>query len=171
MAAPDLPTLHRYFTSEHGARGCAEKWERAFKARAQAHERISTTALGDEITEGSLAVPRPDLVSTCGYCGGPHRFDTSVPSVLWNAVIRPLGGSEYLCLTCVAEAFARQGTSFTATLWGAGFNGLPIAVEINGAASTAAHDLGEENNWLRAALSEVYDRAREALDGATRPAR
>lgn len=107
-------------------------------------------------------------MSACGGCGGPHRFDTSVPSVLWNRVIRSLGISEYLCLTCILRAFARAGISFTATLWGDGFDGLPIAVEVNGAVSRAVHELNEENNRLRSTLSEVYDRCRAALDDATR---
>ena len=68
-------------------------------------------------------------VSACGGCGGPHRFDTSVPSVLWNRVIRPLDIGEYLCLTCIVREFAKAGISFTATLWGDGLGGLPIAGE------------------------------------------
>ena len=109
-------------------------------------------------------------VSACGGCGGPHRFDTSVPSVLWNRVIRPLDIGEYLCLACIVREFARAGVSFTATLWGDGFDGLPIAVEVNGAASRAAYELNEENNRLRSTLHEVHDRCRAALDDATRAA-
>lgn len=105
----------------------------------------------------------------CGGCGGPHRFDTSVPSALWNRVIRAQGLSDYLCTSCIVRAFAASGVSFTATLWGDGFNGLPLAVEINGEASTAAHELGEENNQLRATLISIHDCARAALDRATAP--
>jgi hypothetical protein len=109
------------------------------------------------------------LPGGCGGCGGPHRFDTSVPSVLWNRVIRSQGISEFLCTSCIVREFARAGVSFTATLWSDEFHGLPIAVEVKGAVSTAAHELDEENNRLRSALSKVHDQAREALDDATRP--
>lgn len=88
-------------------------------------------------------------VEKCGGCGGPCEFETSVPSVLWNRVVRPLGGSEYLCLSCIVKAFAIAGVSFTGELYGGDFHGLPIAVEINGAVSTAPLELNEENNRLR----------------------
>lgn len=91
----------------------------------------------------------------CGGCGGPHRFDTSVPSVLWNRVVRAAGLADYLCATCVVRAFAKAGVSFTATLYGDDFDGLPISVEINGATSTAAHEIQEQNNSLRAALYKL----------------
>lgn len=91
----------------------------------------------------------------CGECGGHCAFEASVPSVLWNRVVRPLGGSEYLCLACIVKAFARAGVSFTAELSGDGFHGLPIAVEINGAVSTAPQELNEENNRLRVQLHEA----------------
>lgn len=55
------------------------------------------------------------LPAGCGGCGGPHRFDTSVPSVLWNRVIRSQGLSEYLCAACIVREFAKAGVSFTAT--------------------------------------------------------
>lgn len=102
----------------------------------------------------------------CGGCDGPHRFDTSVPSVLWNRVVRAQGLSDYLCTACIVRAFAKAGVSFTATLYGDGFDGLPIAVEINGATATTAHEVSEQNNTLRAALWDVHDRARAVLDGA-----
>ena len=89
---------------------------------------------------------------TCGGCGGPHPFDTSVPSVRWNAVIRQAGLPEYLCLTCIVKAFAQCGESFTATLWGGEFNGLPIEVVINGKNATDAAAINEENTSLRAQL-------------------
>ena len=111
---------------------------------------------------------KPVTMSTCGGCGGPHRFDTSVPSVLWNRVVRAQGLSDYLCLPCIVRAFAKAGVSFPATLWGDGFDGLPIAVEINGAVSTAAREVSEQNNHLRGALSEIMDRARDAHTAACR---
>lgn len=54
----------------------------------------------------------------CQLCGGPHPFDTSVPSDRWNAVIRAKNLPDYLCLICIVQAFGEEGKSFTATLWG-----------------------------------------------------
>lgn len=108
------------------------------------------------------------LPDGCGGCGGPHRFDTSVPSVLWNRVIREQGLSEYLCTACIVREFAKAGVSFTATLWGDGVDGIPIAVEVNGGIATAAHELDEENSHLRAALSAIQDRTDAALGDAQR---
>lgn len=93
----------------------------------------------------------------CGGCGGAYRFDTSVPSVLWNRVIRPLGGSEYLCTACIVRAFAKAGVSFTAELWGEDFGGLPIGVDINGAALTVVRELNEENTSMRAELQRTTE--------------
>ena len=101
----------------------------------------------------------------CGGCGGPHLFDTSVPSVLWNRVIRPQGTSEYLCTSCIVRAFARAGMSFTATLWGDGFNGLPLAVEVNGATATVAYELSEQNTMLRSTLMGAHACATLRDDG------
>lgn len=63
-----------------------------------------------------------EYVGECDLCGGPHRFDTSVPSDQWNAVIRAAGLPEYLCLTCVTEAFVKAGVSFNAELYGSPFS-------------------------------------------------
>lgn len=65
---------------------------------------------------------------TCAGCGGPHPFDTSVPSVDWNRVIRSQGLPEYLCLTCIVKAFATAKESFTASLWSQQWDGLPIQI-------------------------------------------
>lgn len=67
----------------------------------------------------------------CADCGGPHMFDTSVPSPLWNRVIRGGGLPEYLCTSCIVRAFVKAGEGFTAQLWGDGFNGVTIEVIIN----------------------------------------
>ena len=91
----------------------------------------------------------------CDACDRPCAFETSVPSVLWNRVVRAQGLDEYLCAACIVRIFAKAGVSFTAELHGDGFNGLPIAVEINGAASTAPIELSEENNRLRVALAAL----------------
>lgn len=66
--------------------------------------------------------------SKCGGCGGPYLFDTSVPSALWNKVVRARGGSEYLCVACVVRRFAEARESFTAELWGSGLDGLTMTV-------------------------------------------
>ncbi len=69
----------------------------------------------------------------CDGCQGVYRFDTSVPSVLWNRVMRADGveRSELLCAACIVRVFAKAGESFTATLFGDGFNGVRIEVQIN----------------------------------------
>jgi hypothetical protein len=91
----------------------------------------------------------------CGSCGGPHQFDTSVPSVIWNQVIRAQGLSEYLCTTCIVREFARAGRNFTAALYGAGFHGLPIEIQVDNAVAQDAHLIQEENNALRWKLFEA----------------
>jgi hypothetical protein len=129
-----------------------------------ARELDATIATLREVA-AALATP-PAL--TCGGCGGPHQFDTSVPSVLWNRVVRPLGGSEYLCTSCVLKAFARAGVSFTAELYGDGFGGLPIEVRIADQAATSAAEINDENNNLRAALSNIKDCSTKALERVCR---
>ena len=93
-----------------------------------------------------------DAPSVCSGCGGPHPFDTSVPSVVWNRVIRDGGLPDYLCTTCIVRAFALVGESFTATLWSPEFNGLPIHVMVRDQVATDATAISEENTQLRAAL-------------------
>lgn len=93
-----------------------------------------------------------DDANICGGCGGLYRFDTSVPSPLWNAVIRANGGSEYLCTACIVRAFAKAKVSFTATLWGDGFSGEGIVVTYLETPHTAElDDLRAEVAALRAA--------------------
>jgi hypothetical protein len=116
-----------------------------------------TIKLHEAEPKGTLAGDAP---IPCGGCGGPHPFDTSVPSVLWNRVIRAKNIPEYLCTTCIVREFAKAGVSFTATLWGDKFNGLPVHVEINGAVAGSAHALNEENSHLR---SELYKADRKRL--------
>jgi hypothetical protein len=82
----------------------------------------------------------------CEGCGGPHRFDTSVPSVVWNEVIRARGLSDFLCTNCILEAFAKAGKSFTAQLYGEGLNGLPMEFRINSLdALTPSPETGARN--------------------------
>lgn len=60
--------------------------------------------------------PVGDLM-TCQRCSGPHEFDTSVPSELWNTVVRPRG-FDTLCLNCIVVLFVEAGVDLRATLWG-----------------------------------------------------
>lgn len=105
-------------------------------------------------TSQSLPQGAPSVNPACVGCGGPHPFDTTVPSPLWNRVVRAGDHPDYLCATCVLGVFALAGESFTAELWGAGFNGVPIEVRVASADARAAADLGSENTRLRAALTE-----------------
>ncbi len=109
-------------------------------------------AMANEL-EALLARERdPEL--KCQSCDGLHRFDTSVPSVLWNAVIRKQGLPEYLCLSCIVREFVRAGTSFTAELYGDGFSGVPLEILINSEQAQASKLIQDENNALRWKLSE-----------------
>lgn len=101
--------------------------------------------------EGTKAPP-------CQWCGGPHLFDTSVPSVRWNAVVRARGLPDALCLSCIVAAFAEAGESFTATLWSGSdgpFDGLPIEIRIGNQAATDAATISNENTALRARLAVI----------------
>jgi hypothetical protein len=160
--APEHPSTQ---LSQDGAYGSQQDTEAAETPTGQSQE--SPAPSPGRRTDGKEApqaaggaAPRTEEASSaadlpCGRCGGPCLFDTSVPSVLWNRVVRPLGGSEYLCASCVIAAFARAGVSFTAELHGGGFGGLPIAVEINGTAATVPLELNEENNRLRVRIQEL----------------
>lgn len=114
-----------------------------------------------------FGIERTDAADTCGGCGGPYAFDTTVPSAVWNRVVRPLGISEYLCLGCVVRIFAERGESFTAKLWGKqeAFNGLPIRVSIGASAEVVSPSqnvkapvtIGLDCGDVRLSLDE-YDR-------------
>ncbi len=104
----------------------------------------------------------------CGGCGGPHRFDTTVPSAAWNAVIRAAGLSDFLCTTCIVEHFVTAGISFTAQLWSTepDFYGVPIEVRVRGEVAQTAALVSEENTALRyerSQLVEERDRLRFAV--------
>jgi hypothetical protein len=66
----------------------------------------------------------------CQGCGGRYRFDTSIDSQLWNAIIRANNLPEYLCAACIVREFVKRGEGFAATLWGDEFNGTQITVTI-----------------------------------------
>lgn len=104
----------------------------------------------------------------CGGCGGPHRFDTSVPSAPWNRVIRAAALSDYLCTTCIVRAFVRADESFTATLWGDDFSGVPIEVRVRGEVARDAMRVSEENTRLRAAILGAHARLAAIMDEVTR---
>lgn len=101
--------------------------------------------------ERRLRIPFGKL--PCAHCGGPHDFDTSVPSVIWNSVIRAKQLPDYLCTTCIVREFVREGQGFTAELWNEEFNGVPIEVVVNGQNAKDAAAIQEENNSLRNQLS------------------
>lgn len=97
----------------------------------------------------------------CGGCGGPHPYDTSIPSPLWNAVIRAAGLSDYLCTTCIVAAFVKAGQSFEAELYGGsdespvdkGSDVATIHVQVGTRPMTDSYgDLNYENRQLRATL-------------------
>ncbi len=87
-----------------------------------------------------VKLPSTEPSPPCEGCGGLYLFDTSIPSPLWNEVIRDHGLPEYLCLSCIVRAFAVAGRGFTAVLSGAGVEGLPIEIIVN---SHRARDFSE----------------------------
>lgn len=86
---------------------------------------------------------------SCSLCGGPHDFDTSIPSAVWNQVIRAKGLPEYLCTTCIVREFVRAGVGFTAELWNEEFHGALIEVVVNGQNAQDAARVSDENNGYR----------------------
>ena len=79
-----------------------------------------------------------DAPPACVGCGGPHPFDTTLPSPTWNRVIRAAGLPDYLCTTCIVRAFVLAGEGFTAELWGEAFTGTPIEVRVGSAEESGA---------------------------------
>lgn len=122
------------------------------------NERLSARC---EELERRLRIPFGSL--PCAGCGGPYRFDTTLPSVIWNHVIRAHGLPEYLCTTCIVREFAKAGESFTATLWGDEFNGVPIEVLVNGQGAVDATALSEENTGYRVQIADLTARC-EAVE-------
>jgi hypothetical protein len=103
----------------------------------------------------------------CEKCGGPYRFDTSVPSVLWNRVIRPLGWG-YLCASCVLREFALQGESFSAVLSGDGLDRVMVSIVVNDAESNVVEEIQQQNNFLRQVVSSMVEEGRAAIDSVTK---
>lgn len=135
------------------------------RPQARARRRRQAAAIPDHIktTRGGLqiGIDGPDGTTDtaqnprCQGCGGPHPFDTSVPSVVWNRAIRENGIPDYLCLTCIVKAFAYFGDSFTAELWGGQFDGLPIEVRFRGTIAEDAKRISDENTALRVRIREL----------------
>lgn len=173
------PRKHRYFLNGCGAFGSMDGVQ---LVQADDHDALKAevTRLREEIEQQdkqwsvqmdrlreenarlhALLAP----ADKCGKCAGPYRYDTSVPSVLWNRVVRAKGGSEYLCASCVLEAFAAAGVGFAAELYGGGFHGLPIAVAIDSEDAQVAKQIQDENNQLRFELREqIEENARLKAD-------
>lgn len=111
----------------------------------------------------------------CALCGGPHDFDTSVPSAVWNRVIRTKGLPEYLCTTCIVREFVKDGEGFTAQLWNEEFYGVPIEMIVNGKNANDAALVSDENTAYRVriekletALAEERERCAKACDDIAR---
>lgn len=94
----------------------------------------------------------------CMGCGGPHPYDTTVPSVVWNEVIRGGDLPDYLCLTCIVRAFVRVGRSFTASLVGGGLHFEAIEIRVRSQNAMDAEQISEENTKLRARILELEAR-------------
>lgn len=93
---------------------------------------------------------------TCQGCGGIYRFDTSVPSVRWNAAVRAAGLPEFLCLACIVRAFyTTSEPSFTARLSGDCFNGALIEVRVGSEPALDAAHVQDENNKLRRRIFQL----------------
>lgn len=125
----------------------AEKWYLAMVRQAEADgvaaDFNEPAAIKENEPHALTAAP------PCSHCGGPHPFDTSIPSPTWNAVIRAANLPDYLCLPCIVQAFVAAGESFTATLWSDTLNGTPIEVIIGGQRAIDAARLSGENSELR----------------------
>lgn len=107
------------------------------------------------------------LPLACGGCNGPHPYDTTIPSAVWNAIIRAQNLPDYLCLTCIVRAFALAGQGFTATLWDADLKGMAVEFRIGGWVAEDAVIVQDENNRLRYARQAAEARAaryRKALE-------
>ena len=102
--------------------------------------------------------PSPEKNPPCGLCEGPHPFDTTVPSVVWNRVIRARDLPDYLCLTCIVRAFVAAGESFTAELIGVAIETTALEIRINNRDARDAVLVSEENTVLRARIRELEAR-------------
>lgn len=105
----------------------------------------------------------------CQGCAGPHPFDTTIESALWNDVIRRAGLPDYLCLTCIVDAFAKAERSFTGDLCGGGFGFVHFEFVFNGRKPEDLQLVAEQNNILRVALRDIGHHANSVLSAVCRP--
>ena len=110
------------------------------------------TALKREIIE---MIPFPSKNPPCDLCGGPHPFDTVVPSAVWNRVVRAQKLPDYLCLTCIVRTFVSAGESFTAELIGAAIVSTALEIRIDSRDAKDTVLVSEENTALRARIQEL----------------
>lgn len=108
--------------------------------------------------------------SKCRGCGGKYAFDTVVPSVVWNEVIRAKGTPEFLCAACIIREFAKADQSFTAELWSAEFAGLPVGIHFNCRSARTSQRVSEENTDLRRRLRAAEDACKRLNDQLHREA-
>lgn len=99
----------------------------------------------------------------CQGCGGPHRFDTSVPSPLWNTTIRAAGLPDFLCLNCIVAAFVRANApGFTAELYGDPVNrpdGFPM-IEVR----IGKREIGDSYGDLQLSVREHQEALRACAE-------
>lgn len=133
-------------------------------------EREQHLSFADGCERAAAALtPAPPDASRCSGCGGPYLFDTTIPSPLWNRVIRAQGMPEYLCTTCIVRAFVKAGEPFTAELWGAEFNGDPIEVRLrSGQPVQPAQSVSSQDAFSRAGRPIVMPSAPERSGPAAR---
>lgn len=111
------------------------------------------------------------LECQCQKCGGPYRFDTSLPSPVWNRVIRGYDLPDTLCVSCILEAFVNAGVGFQATLSGCGLDGAVIEVTVNGKGGNEVTLLENENARLRSFIQSIIGKCQNTLDEVTKPIR
>ena len=141
------------------ANACAEIGARESQARID--------ALEAELAKATAAGKNP----SCNICGGPHPFDTVIPSVIWNRVVRDHGLPDYLCLTCIVRAFVAASESFTAEIIGATDIPTTIEIRIDSRDAKDAALVSEENTRLRARIAALEaELAKATIAGMERAA-
>jgi hypothetical protein len=99
------------------------------------------------------------MSETCWTCGCAYRYEVGLVSASWNNVMRVGGRGDNVCISCIIEAYAQDGVSFTAELSGGGLGGVKLDVRLNGKLSRDVELLRAENNRLRRALIEIWQGA------------
>lgn len=147
--------------------GCSASIEACVTCKGGTLKRISVvlasevdpllTALADKETE--IATLKAEIleikgIAACNYCKGCHPSDTVIPSVRWNAVIRGNHLPDYLCTTCIMQAFVTRGESFTGEI-----DGVPFEVIVHSQQAKDAELTSAENTELRATVFALTTRA------------